>query len=203
MRVKGSIKPPLILLPALLLCSPAASSCAEHLPDLAVADLWDAPHNLRAIAAEGSTLFFICDTAVKECREGAVFFDNRSSEIQRAGVLPVFIFRGDPADIRTAVLKMDLASPVYIDQGGRLIEKVLEHHILPALVLAAPDGSILETVYGGGESLAGNIETVLEREPAQAPVETAGAQEKGTARWWKYAAIAAGAAAIALIAILN
>lgn len=157
---------------------------AAELPDLEVTDLWDYPENLRSIAADGVTLFFICDPGVKECREGAVFIENRTESIRDAGAELVLLFRGAAADVRSAALDMDLDSDIYIDEGGHVIDAILDEEILPALLLVSSDGTVLESVYGGGESLAGNIERVLQREaPERPPTEVAQPGKKASNKW--------------------
>ena len=142
---------------------PWSGLAAATLPDLEVTDLWDYPENLSAVVAGGTTLFFICDPAVKECREGAVFIENRASTIRERGVRPVMLMRGSGPDVRNAALEMDLDTPIYIDGDGSVIDSMLDQDILPALLLASGDGAIVETVYGGGESLAGNLDRILAR----------------------------------------
>lgn len=175
---------------------------ATELPDLDVTDLWDYPANLHSIAASGTTLFFICDPKVKECREGAVFIENRSSDIIAAGARLVMLFRGGAADVRRAALDMDLDSDIYIDEDGHVIEAILDEEILPALVLVSSGGAVLAAVYGGGESLAGNIEQVLRYEAPPPPPpqpQVARPEEKGPGKW-KY--ILGAAAVIVLSALL-
>ncbi len=174
---------------------------AARLPDLDVTDLWDYPRDLHSIAAQGTTLFFICDIDLKECREGAVFFESRARRIREAGIRPVMLLRGPAADVRSAALDMDLDLPVYIDPGGEVIAAVLGEGILPALLLVSPGGSVLATVYGGGESLAGNIEEAIRRAAPEAeavPEREAEPVEKKS-KTWKYLL---GAAAVVLVGIL-
>jgi hypothetical protein len=169
---------------------------AEELPDLELTDLWDSSRSLRSVAAQGTTLFFICDPGVKECREGAVFFESRASSMREAGIRPALIFRGKAPDVRSAVLNMDLDNPVYIDEDGHVIDSMLDQEVLPALLLAAPDGTVLKTVYGGGESLAGNIEQVIKPgTPEALPPQVARAGKEASGRW-KYLV-----AAVALVVI--
>jgi len=184
---------------ALPLSSPAVGA---ELPDLDVKDLWDYPENLRSIVADGTTLFFICDPKVKECREGAVFIENRASGINEAGAKLVMLFRGGAAEVRSAALDMDLDSDIYIDEDGHVIDAVLDEDILPALLLVSSDGTVLEAVYGGGESLAGNIEQILRYEvpepPPPPPAQVAEPEKKGSGRW-KYIL---GAAAVIVLGTL-
>ena len=188
-----------LLAAAIALSTPVG---AGDLPDLDVTDLWDYPENLRAIVADGTTLFFICDPKVKECREGAVFIENRTPGITGAGAKLVMLFRGGAAEVRRAALDMDLDSDIYIDEDGHVIDALLDEDILPALVLVSSDGTVLEAVYGGGESLAGNIEQVLRYEAPQPPppqVQVAKPEEKGSGKW-KY--ILGAAAAVVLGTLL-
>ncbi len=184
---------------AVVASAPLPSACAAELPDLELSDLWDYSRSLRSIVAEGPTLFFICDPGVKECREGAVFFESRSPSIREAGIRPALILRGRAPDVRSAVLKMGLKSPVFVDEEGRVIDSMLDQDILPALLLAAPDGTVMETVYGGGESLAGNIGQVIEHVTLDAaPPEVAQAEKETSGRWKYLVAIAA----IAIIGVV-
>ena len=170
---------------------------------LVVLDLWDYPAEFSTIYEEGPALFFICDLGAKECREGAVFFESRAANIREAGVQPIFLFRGDPAVVRSTVLSMNLDTPVYIDRSGDVIDGILEQEVLPALMLAAPDGTGMKTVYGGGDSLAGNIERILLREEPESPPPrvaepTAGPEEKRKATY----KLLLGAAAVIIIGVL-
>lgn len=190
----------LMSLVVLLWASPLFSSLfAAELPDLDVTDLWDYPRRLRSIAAEGSTLFFICDPDVKECREGAVFFDSRVTSIREAGFRPVLLFSGKPADVRSAVLKMGLDSPVYVDEHGRAIESMMEQEVLPALLLAEGSGEVLDVVYGGGESLAGNIEQILALHAAEPPPPIPAEPQKKSHRTYKVLAALAVITAVGII----
>lgn len=173
-------------------------SAREELPGLEVTDLWDYPESLSTIVAKGTTLFFICDPALKECREGAVFIESRAPGIREAGMRLALLLRGSGPDVRNAALQMDLDTPIYIDEDGRVIDSMLDQEILPALLLASHDGTVIETVYGGGESLAGNLERVLARGAPEPPPEKVAEPEKKSGRW-KYLL---GAAAIIVIGIL-
>jgi hypothetical protein len=94
---------------------------------------------------------------------------------------------------------MGLKSPVFVDEEGRVIDSMLDQDILPALLLAAPDGTVIKTVYGGGESLAGNIGQVMEHAtPEVAPPEGAQAEKETSGRWKYLVAIAA----IAIIGVV-
>jgi hypothetical protein len=184
-----------VFMPAL----PGSDLSAAELPDLEVKDLWDYPESLRAIVARGTTLFFICDPGVKECREGAVFIENRASSIREAGLRPVLLLRSSGPDVRSAALEMDLDTPIYIDEDGHVIGSMLSQDVLPALLLASPDGTIIDTVYGGGESLAGNLEQILMRETPEPPPPVVAEPEKESKGTWK---LVAGIAALALIGLL-
>jgi hypothetical protein len=79
---------------------------------------------------------------------------------------------------------MDLDSDIYIDEGGQVIDAMLDEQVLPALLLVSPDGTVLQAVYGGGESLAGNIDRVLEREvPEPPPLQVARPEEEKSSKW--------------------
>jgi hypothetical protein len=185
-------------LPALFwiaVLAPAIWSCpsARELPDLEVSDLLDYPVNLRSIAARETTLFFICDPALKECREGAVFFESRARAIRQAGIRPVLLLRGKGPEVRNTVLNMGIGSPVYIDADGRAVAAMLDEDVMPALLLARPGGEVIETVYGGGESLAGNIQNLSQRESheQEPPPRPAAAEKKGHGTYKLLAAIGA------------
>jgi len=195
----------LLILGSLAPGLPGSDLSAAELPDLEVSDLWDYPQSLSTIVARGATLFFICDPGVKECREGAVFIENRAASIREAGFRPVLLLRSSGPDVRSAALEMDLGTPIYIDEGGDVIGSMLSQDILPALLLASPDGTILDTVYGGGESLAGNLGEILKREmpepppPVVAEPEVLAEPEKEGSGTWK---LLVGVAALALIGVL-
>jgi hypothetical protein len=182
---------------------PGPGAAAGELPDVEVTDLWDYPENLLSIVAEGTTLVFICDPGVKECREGAVFIDSRARSIREAGARPVMLLRGAAADVRSAALDMHLDTPIYIDEAGDAIDGILDQEILPALILVSPDGTVLDTVYGGGESLAGNIEEILRRGSAEPPAPQVAGPEKKRSNAWKYALGAAAVIAAAAIILVD
>ncbi len=197
----GKSLPLLILLALLGPAIPGSDAPAAELPDLEVTDLWDYSESLSGIVGEGMTLFFICDPQVKECREGAVFIENRAPSIREAGVRPVLLLRGSGPAVRNAALEMDLNTPIYIDGDGRVMDSMLDQDILPALLLVSHDGTIIETVYGGGESLAGNLERILMRAAPEPPRQVVAAPEAGPgkkSRAWK---ILVGAAVLITIGV--
>jgi hypothetical protein len=182
-----TLRAAVLLLAVAAVCSTAL---ATELPDLEVTDLWDYPENLRDIVARGNTLFFICDPEVKECREGAVFIETRESSIYEAGLKLVLLFQGAPAEVRRAALDMDLDSDIYIDEDGQVIDAILDEGILPAILLVSQDGTVLDAVYGGGESLAGNIDQILQPETPQPPPAQVAQSEKEKSGKWKWAVAA-------------
>jgi hypothetical protein len=145
----------LLLLAAL---APPQVSAAEG-PQLT--DLWDAPQDIENICDGRRTLAFICDLEIKECREGAVYFDSQADLIRDHDIQPICIFTGQPSDVRAAVLNLDLGVPVYIDRGGTVFGTILEFEMVPAMVLFKGNGSTMRTAYGGGESLAGILEAMM------------------------------------------
>lgn len=191
----------LMCLSVLLTALPPACLSAAELADLEVLDLWDYPENLAALVEDGSTVFFICDPGLKECREGAVFIESRAARIREAGLRPVMLLRGSGPDVRKAALEMDLDTPIYIDEEGGVIDALLDQEILPALLLASKEGTVVETVYGGGDSLAGNLERILARAaPEPPPPVVARPEEKEKkSETWK---IIAGIAALAIIGVI-
>jgi hypothetical protein len=140
--------------------------------EVTLTDLWDAPHDLQAICKGQRTLLFVCDLELSTCREGAVYFDSKAGAIESRGIKPAHIFIGNPPEIREAVLAMDLGTAAYIDANKQVFAGLLDKEILPAIVLLDGDGSVIETRYGGGESLDGNIRAVL------------GEEDGGGRRWW-------------------
>jgi hypothetical protein len=140
-------------------------------PDLVVTDLWDSPHRLEDICGGRSTVFFICDTELGVCREGAVFFDARAEEIEAQDLGAVLIFTGQPADVRDFVLQAMIGQPVFVDHDRRVFSTLLSQQVLPALVLTDGEGRHVKTLYGGGESLEGNIDLLLK-------------EDDGGRRWW-------------------
>lgn len=158
----------------------------------ALTDLWDAAVDLPRLCAGDTTLILVCDPGLATCREGAVYFDNKAGPIREAQVRPAIILIGDPATIRETVLGLDIRVPVFIDQGETVFGNILAERILPALILMDPDGHVLETIYGGGDSLDGNIKALTGTEP-----ETqAGTDEEGGFNWWLLAVPVVAALAI-------
>jgi hypothetical protein len=154
----------------LIMCFWARQGFTE--PMLVLTDLWDSPHSLESICKGRSTVFFICDTELSVCREGAVFFDSRADEIEAHGMRAALIFAAQPAEVRDFVLRTNIGRPVYVDSGGRVFGTLLSDKVLPALVLVDGDCRHVRTLYGGGESLEGNIATLL------------GDGERGNRRLW-------------------
>jgi len=143
-------------------------------------DLWDAAVDLPRLCAGDTTLLLVCDPGLATCREGAVYFDSKAGMIREQEVRPVIVLIGDPAGIRETVLDLDIRIPVFIDQSESVFRSILAERILPALVLMDPDGRVLETIYGGGDSLDGNIKALIETE-----IETqTEMQEEGGFSWW-------------------
>jgi hypothetical protein len=117
-------------------------------------------------------VFFICDIELSVCREGAVFFDSRAEEIEAHGLRAALILTAPPAEVRDFVLRTRIDRPVFVDSGRRVFETLLSEKILPALVLVDGEGKQVRTLYGGGESLEGNIAILL------------GESEHANRRWW-------------------
>lgn len=140
--------------------------------DLVLSDLWDSPHLLEDICNGRMTILFICDTELSVCREGAVFFDMRADEIEAEGLGAALVLTGPPADARAFALRTRIDQPVFVDSDRQVFDTLLDQEVLPALVLVDGEGRHVRTLYGGGESLEGNILILLE--------EGAG---KGR-RWW-------------------
>jgi hypothetical protein len=135
-------------------------------------DLWDSPHRLEDICNGRAMILFICDTELSVCREGAVFFDTRADAIESEGLRAILVLTGQPADARTFALTTGIGEPVYVDSERRVFGSLLDQEVVPALVLVDAGGRHVRTLYGGGESLEGNILLLLD--------EAAG---KGS-RWW-------------------
>lgn len=144
--------------------------CAE--PGIVLTDLMDTPHDLQSICRGRKALIFVCDLSLSTCREGAVYFDSRADMIKEEGILPLHVFVGSPPEIRDAVLTLGLKTAAYIDVEERIFGTLLDEKILPALVLLDGHGRVVETLYGGGESLDSNIRALV-----------AGAEGSGR-RWW-------------------
>lgn len=107
-------------------------------------------------------MFFICDTELSVCREGAVFFDSRTDEIEAHGFRAALIFTARPAEVRDFALRTGIHGQVYVDSGRRVFDTLLGQKVLPALVLVDGEGRHVRTLYGGGESLEGNISILLQ-----------------------------------------
>jgi hypothetical protein len=174
----------------LLILSVAPAQTQVHArPDLVLWDLWDSPHRLEDICADRPTLFYICDTELSVCREGAVFFDAKGDDIEGRGFRAVLIFTGEPPEVRDLALRTGLAQPVYVDPDQKVFGTLLEEKILPAVVLVDGNGRRVRTMYGGGESLEGNINVLLRH------------GEDRHRTWWLIV-IAAAAAAGAVVLFL-
>ncbi len=158
----------------------------------ALTDLWDATVDLPRLCAGDTTLLFICDPDLATCREGAVYFDSKAGMMRDEDVRPVIVLIGDPAGIREVVLDLDLRVPVFIDQGESVFGSILNERVLPALVLMDADGEVLDTIYGGGDSLDGYIKALI-GPGIGTETET---QEDGGFNWWLIAVPAAVALAI-------
>ena len=174
----------------LFLTQPGPARAAEG-PDIVLTDLWDGPHLLKDICGGRSTILYVCDTDAGICREGAVFFDARAKGIMAHGFQAVLIFIGTPADVRELVLSTGIVQPVYVDSGSRLFGGLVDEEILPALVLVDGDGRRIRTMYGGGESLDGNIAALLEESPHEGR------------KWWLVAIPVIAATAAVLVFVLN
>jgi hypothetical protein len=168
------------------------ATAAPTAADPALTDLWDAAVDLNRLCAGDTTLILVCDPGLATCREGAVYFDNKAGTIREAQVRPAIILIGDPAVIRETVLELDIRIPVFIDQGETVFGSILAERILPSLVLMDAEGRVLETIYGGGDSLDGNIKTLIGTEPEI----QAGTDEEGGFNWWLVAAPLLAALAI-------
>jgi hypothetical protein len=131
-------------------------------PDLVLTDLWDSPHRLGGICGGRATILFICDIQYSVCREGAVFFDARADEIEARGRRAVLVLIGEPAEARAFALETGIDQPVFVDSKRHVFETLLDREVLPALVLLDGDGRLVRSLYGGGESLEGNIAILLD-----------------------------------------
>jgi hypothetical protein len=154
-----------LMLPVVLCCivtAPLPAQPVEEAPELVLTDLWDSPHRLADICRGRSTVFFVCDTELSLCREGAVFFDARADEIEARGLRAALIFTGQPAAVRDFALRAEVYHSVYVDSDLRVFDTLLDKKILPALVLVDGEGRHVKTLYGGGESLEGNISIMID-----------------------------------------
>jgi hypothetical protein len=131
-------------------------------PDLVLTDLWDGPHRLDDICDGRMTILFVCDTELSVCREGAIFFDTRADEIEAEGLRAALVLTGQPAEARAFALRTRIDLPVFVDSGRQVFDKLLHQEVLPALVLMDGEGQHVKTLYGGGESLEGNIIILIE-----------------------------------------
>ncbi len=137
-----------------------ASADQSGLNDLAVTDLWDVPHRLGEISAGRVLVIYFCKPEVEECREGAVYFDSQATRITAAGAKPICVFTGSPERIRDLALNLDLEIPIYVD-SGLIYQQVLEQKIVPAIIVFDRSGQKTIILYGGGESLATNLDSIL------------------------------------------
>jgi hypothetical protein len=158
----------------------------------ALTDLWDADVNLTRICDGDTTLLLICDPGLATCREGVVYFDSKAGMIRDMEVRPAIIMIGEPAGIRETVLALDVRIPVFIDRSQSVFGSVLSERILPALVLMDADGRVLATMYGGGDSLDGNIKNLI----GTGTGDETDAGEEGGFNWWLVAIPLAAALAI-------
>ena len=161
---------PVLFCSALIGCLLPQWSAAA--PELVLTDLWDSPYRLQDICRGKATLFFVCDTELSICREDAVFFDTRADEIEASGLRAALIFTGSPAAVRDFALRAELYRSVYVDTDLAVFDTLLDKKVLPALVLVDGEGRHVRTLYGGGESLEGNIGILL------------ASGEEGNRRWW-------------------
>jgi len=147
---------------AVLLITCFAAQQGRAGPDLVLTDLWDSPHRLADICSARPTILFICDTQSSVCREGAVFFDTRADEIEAHGLEAVLVLVGQPARARAFALNTSIDQNVFVDSDRQVFGTLLDQEILPALVLVDKEGQHVRSLYGGGESLEGNIAILLE-----------------------------------------
>lgn len=174
----------------MLLFTPPFARAAEA-PGVVLTDLWDGPHLLKDICGGRPTILYVCDTEASLCREGAVFFDAKANDIEAHGFQAVLIFIGKPSDVRELVLGTRIVQPVYVDSERGLFGGLLDEEILPALVLVDGDGRRIRTMYGGGESLDGNLAALLE-----------GNRHDGR-RWWLIAIPVVAAVAAVMVFVLD
>jgi hypothetical protein len=161
--------------------------------EVEVSDLWDTPLSLSDVCNGSRTLIFVCDLNLKQCREGAVYFDTRAEAIEAEGFQPCCLFVGKPQEVRRYVLSLNLDVPAYIDSEARVFEDVLDQRMMPVLVLLDGDGSLVRSVYGGGESLDHNLRLMLEPEPEPGP----------SGRKWLWIAVTAVVTAVVVLIALG
>ncbi len=137
---------------------------APRVEEIVLTDLWDVKWNLCDVTAEGSTLFFICDLNLKTCRQDAIYFQSKADEIEAAGLKPCFIFLGDPASVRAHALDLHIKIDSYIDTDNVTQRTILTKQILPAIVRIDSNCNVEKIVYGGGEALPANLDSVLQPE---------------------------------------
>ena len=135
-------------------------------------DLWDGPVDLSRVCGGRETLLLICDPGVATCREGAGYFDSKAAMIKAGDIRPALILIGSPPEIRDVVLRLAIGVPVYIDATESVFESLLDKRILPALVLLDGGGEAVRSIYGGGDSLDGNIRALTET------------RDGGGRNWW-------------------
>jgi len=177
---------------ALMIAFALLATAALSAPAPALTDLWDAAVDLPRLCAGDTTLLLVCDPGLATCREGAVYFDSKAGMIRDGEFRPVIVLIGDPAGIRETVLDLDIGVPVFIDKSETVFGSILAERILPALVLMDADGQVLETIYGGGDSLDGNIKALIGTE-TETQTET---REEGGFNWWLIAVPVVAALAI-------
>jgi hypothetical protein len=107
-------------------------------------------------------------------------------------IRPAIVLLGDPAGIRQTVLDLNVRIPVFIDRSESVFGSILTERILPALVLMDAEGRVLDTIYGGGDSLDGNIKALIGT-GTETPTETV---EEGGFNWWLVAVPVVAALAI-------
>jgi hypothetical protein len=151
----------------LVLIAGASRQLCYARPDTAVTDLWDMSHTLKSICDGRRTLVFLGDPDLITCREGAVYFDSKAGRVEARGIRPICLFIGDPEVVRNYVLALHLEIPVYIDPEGRAYEALFDQKVLPAMALLDGNGNVVRTIYGGGQSLANNLEIMLREQAEQ------------------------------------
>ena len=162
----------LLALSCLALLSPLFAPGAAAQTDLVFTDLWDSPHRLGAICDGRATILFVCDAELSVCREGAVYFDMKAEEIEAQDLGAALVLTGQPAEARAFALRTGIDHAIFVDSDRRVFETLLDQEVLPALVLVDGEGLHLKTLYGGGESLEGNIDILLDEARGKGP------------RWW-------------------
>ena len=144
---------------------PHVSGNTVDIAHLKVTNLWDEPRTIAEICGGQTLIIYICRPDLTTCREGAVFIDSQQARIASAGARPVCIFLGDPETVRELALRLDLKVEIYVDSDEVFYEEVLDQRILPAIVAVDGSGRRFAIRYGGGESLAANLDSLLDELP--------------------------------------